>query len=68
MTSAVKDANARGELGAALGDVRAVLGELGVSPEDLTTETYTAAVAASRGRPPDAVDAGSEKLTRRPGA
>ncbi|MEV4453589.1 class IV adenylate cyclase [Streptomyces mirabilis] len=35
---------------AALGDVRAVLSELGIGPEDLTRETYTGAVAAQRGR------------------
>lgn len=38
-----------GELGAALDDVRTVLGELGIVSEDLTTETYTGAVAARRG-------------------
>ncbi|WP_405889272.1 CYTH domain-containing protein [Streptomyces sp. NBC_01136] len=34
---------------AALDDVRAVLAELGIGPEDLTRETYTGAVAAQRG-------------------
>ncbi|WP_416970235.1 class IV adenylate cyclase [Streptomyces sp. 4F14] len=37
-----------GELGSALDDVRSVLGELGIASEDLTTETYTGAVAARR--------------------
>ncbi|MFF7394477.1 class IV adenylate cyclase [Streptomyces scabiei] len=36
------------EVGAALDDLRAVLEELGVSPEDLTRELYTEAVAAAR--------------------
>lgn len=36
------------DLPAALADVRAVLAELGVHDSDLTTETYTDAVAASR--------------------
>ncbi|MFI1730678.1 class IV adenylate cyclase [Streptomyces acidicola] len=38
------------EVTAALGDVRAVLAELGIAPEDLTRETYTGAVAAQRRR------------------
>ncbi len=38
------------ELPAALDDVRAVLAELGIGPEDLTRETYTGAVAAQRRR------------------
>jgi adenylate cyclase class 2 len=33
----------------ALDDIRAVLAELGIRPEDLTRETYTGAVAAQRG-------------------
>ncbi|WP_020141118.1 class IV adenylate cyclase [Streptomyces sp. 351MFTsu5.1] len=33
---------------AALDDIRAVLAELGIAPEDLTRETYTGAVAAQR--------------------
>lgn len=37
------------QLQAALGDVRAVLAELGIADEDLTTELYTDAVAARRG-------------------
>lgn len=37
-----------GEVSAALDDIRAVLGELGIGPEDLTRETYTGAVAAQR--------------------
>ena len=36
------------DLGAALADVRAVLGELGIGEGDLTTEQYTDAVAAAR--------------------
>ncbi|WP_399099976.1 hypothetical protein [Streptomyces sp. 11x1] len=36
------------EVGAALDDIRAVLEELGVSPEELTRELYTDAVAAAR--------------------
>ncbi|MFC5719128.1 class IV adenylate cyclase [Streptomyces gamaensis] len=36
------------DLQAALGDVRAVLGTLGIAEDDLTTEPYTAAVAARR--------------------
>lgn len=36
------------EVSAALDDVRAVLVELGIGPEDLTRETYTGAVAAQR--------------------
>jgi adenylate cyclase class 2 len=32
-----------------LDDVRAVLVDLGIGPEDLTRETYTGAVAAQRG-------------------
>nr|WP_206504253.1 CYTH domain-containing protein [Streptomyces chrestomyceticus] len=36
------------ELPGALADVRAVLGEIGVGPGDLTTETYTDAVRARR--------------------
>ncbi|GAA3826337.1 class IV adenylate cyclase [Streptomyces coacervatus] len=38
------------EVSAALDDVRSVLLELGIGPEDLTRETYTGAVAAQRGR------------------
>lgn len=38
------------ELRDALADVRAVLAELGIGDDDLTTETYTDAVAASRTR------------------
>jgi adenylate cyclase class 2 len=38
------------ELSAALDDVRTVLTELGIGPGDLTTETYTEAVAAQRQR------------------
>ncbi|QNP71500.1 class IV adenylate cyclase [Streptomyces roseirectus] len=38
------------ELGAALEDVRAVMGELGIGAGELTTETYTGAVAERRGR------------------
>jgi adenylate cyclase, class 2 len=37
------------DLDAALADVRAVLAELGIGDEDLTTEQYTDAVAARRG-------------------
>ncbi|HEY5833455.1 class IV adenylate cyclase [Streptomyces sp.] len=37
-----------GDLQAALADIRAVLGELGIEDTDLTTEQYTDAVAASR--------------------
>ncbi|MFF9033873.1 class IV adenylate cyclase [Streptomyces sp. NPDC014892] len=36
------------EVAAALDDIRAVLDELGVAPEDLTRELYTEAVAAAR--------------------
>ncbi|MCI3927714.1 class IV adenylate cyclase [Streptomyces sp. AN091965] len=36
------------ELADALADIRAVLAELGIAPEDLTKETYTGAVAAQR--------------------
>jgi adenylate cyclase class 2 len=36
------------ELPAALGDVRAVLGELGIADDDLTTELYTDAVIRAR--------------------
>jgi adenylate cyclase class 2 len=36
------------EVTAALDDIRAVLAELGIGPEDLTRETYTGAVAAQR--------------------
>ena len=36
------------ELPAALGDVRAVLGELGIAEDDLTTELYTDAVLRAR--------------------
>lgn len=36
------------EVGAALDDIRAVLDELGIAPEDLTRELYTDAVAAVR--------------------
>lgn len=38
------------ELDEALDVVRAVLGELGIGPDDFTTEQYTDAVAARRGR------------------
>lgn len=37
-----------GDLGAALADVRGVLGELGIGEGDLTTETYTGAVMRAR--------------------
>ncbi|MET9037662.1 class IV adenylate cyclase [Streptomyces mirabilis] len=37
------------DLTAALDDIRAVLADLGISPEDLTRELYTDAVAARRG-------------------
>ncbi|GCB49629.1 class IV adenylate cyclase [Streptomyces sp. NL15-2K] len=36
------------EVTEALDDIRAVLAELGIGPEDLTRETYTGAVAAQR--------------------
>jgi adenylate cyclase, class 2 len=36
------------ELAAALGDVRAVLSELGIGEDDLTTEQYTDAVMRAR--------------------
>lgn len=36
------------EVPAALDDIRAVLAEFGIDPEDLTRETYTGAVAAQR--------------------
>ena len=36
------------DLAAALGDVRAVLGELGIGEDDLTTEQYTDAVMRAR--------------------
>ncbi|GGN46830.1 class IV adenylate cyclase [Streptomyces fuscichromogenes] len=36
------------QVDAALTDIRAVLAELGIGPEDLTRETYTGAVAAQR--------------------
>ncbi|MGW0368580.1 class IV adenylate cyclase [Streptomyces coeruleorubidus] len=36
------------ELASALDDIRSVLTDLGISPEDLTRETYTGAVAAQR--------------------
>jgi adenylate cyclase, class 2 len=36
------------DLAAALGDVRAVLGELGIREDDLTTEQYTDAVMRAR--------------------
>lgn len=39
----------QGDLNAALADVRAVLAELGIGEDDLTTEAYTDAVAAARG-------------------
>ena len=39
---------AEDEVSTALEDVRAVLAELGIGPEDLTRETYTGAVAAQR--------------------
>ncbi|WP_405926818.1 class IV adenylate cyclase [Streptomyces sp. NBC_00035] len=39
---------AEDEVTAALDDVRAVLAELGIGPQDLTRETYTGAVAAQR--------------------
>ena len=35
-------------LAAALGDIRAVLGELGIAEDDLTTEQYTDAVMRAR--------------------
>ena len=37
---------------AALGDVRAVLGELGIGEDDLTTEQYTDAVSDRAGFTP----------------
>jgi adenylate cyclase class 2 len=37
------------EVNVALDGIRAVLAELGIGPQDLTRETYTAAVAAQRG-------------------
>jgi adenylate cyclase class 2 len=37
------------QVDAALDDIRAVLADLGIGPEDLTRETYTGAVAAQRG-------------------
>lgn len=37
------------QVDAALDDIRAVLAELGIGPEDLTRDTYTGAVAAQRG-------------------
>ncbi|MFJ3826251.1 class IV adenylate cyclase [Streptomyces nodosus] len=37
-----------GDLAAALSDIRGVLEELGIGPQDLTRETYTGAVAAQR--------------------
>jgi adenylate cyclase class 2 len=37
-----------GDLQAALADVRAVLGELGITEDDLTTDTYTGAVMRAR--------------------
>jgi hypothetical protein len=37
------------EVSAALDDIRAVLAELGIGPQDLTREAYTAAVATQRG-------------------
>ncbi len=37
------------EVAAALDDIRAVLADLGIGPEDLTRETYTGAVGAQRG-------------------
>jgi len=39
---------AEAELSAALGDVRAVLSDLGISDDDLTTELYTDAVMRAR--------------------
>ena len=39
---------AEDDLAAALGDVRAVLGELGIGEDDLTTEQYTDAVMRAR--------------------
>jgi adenylate cyclase class 2 len=36
------------DLGAALADVRDVLGELGIGGDDVTTETYTDAVVRAR--------------------
>lgn len=36
------------EVPAALDDIRAVIAELGIAPEDLTRETYTGAVSAQR--------------------
>ncbi|WP_316754086.1 class IV adenylate cyclase [Streptomyces herbicida] len=38
-----------GEVSKALDDIRSVLAELGIGPEDLTRETYTGSVAAQRG-------------------
>lgn len=38
-----------GDLEAALGDVRAVLADLGIAEDDLTTDTYTGAVMRARG-------------------
>lgn len=38
------------EVNAALDDIRAVLADLGIGPDDLTRETYTGAVAAQRQR------------------
>lgn len=38
------------ELQSALGDIRAVLAELGIDGDDMTTELYTDAVAARRNR------------------
>ncbi|MFD9651756.1 hypothetical protein [Streptomyces mirabilis] len=46
MTRRIAD---EGDVGAALGDVRAVLADLGIGPEDLTRETYAGTVAAQRG-------------------
>jgi adenylate cyclase, class 2 len=36
------------DLAAALGDVRAVFGELGIAEDDLTTEQYTEALMRAR--------------------
>ena len=44
----VETLSAEDEVSTALEDVRAVLAELGIGPEDLTRETYTGAVAAQR--------------------
>jgi adenylate cyclase class 2 len=41
-------ADEEADLAAALGDVHAVLGELGIGEDDLTTEQYTDAVMRAR--------------------